>query len=335
MVTNSDLPISTRRDRPGVYLELVVVLLLLAFAALRPIGFDSDSIAYQKILEEYYSTENINLSSFEPTFFLIALLSKWFFFSSIRFVLIMYALIGVPLNIYAIKKVSARPDLSIFIYMCLYFVLHEMTQMRAGVACALFLLSIPDAVEQRPSKYFIKIALASMFHYSAVIALPMYFLHRKNFNKTFYLLLPLIGILTSKVINFDLLERTGTFSPKIVAYITFAKMGQLNPYNIFNLYSIGLLVLYYPIVIFADRLKYRYDAMMLKVFGFMLFVYFAISLVPTFAVRFSEFLGIVLVVLLAQATEIVKESSVMKFAVILFALAELLNLLLKQHLLHI
>ena len=112
-------------------------------------------------------------------------------------------------------------------------------------------------------------------------------------------------------------------------------VAQLNPsyYNIYNLYSIGLIAVYYFIVLNVDRLQNKYDVFTLKIFGFMLFAYYSLSLVPTFAVRLSEFLGSVLVVLLAHSTQIIKQKRIAILAVIVFSLLQFGNLVLKQQLL--
>ncbi len=283
-------------------------------------------------LKVFFSTGKINLLSIEPAFWIIAFISKCFFFSSVRFVIMIYAVIGVSLHILAIKRVSHNPALSIFIYICLYFVLHEMTQIRQGVACALFLWSIPDIMERRSVQYYFKILLALLFHYSAIIAFPVYFMKRNSFNKVIYLLLPIIGIIVAQLdtVMLNFFSLFGDI-PKVAAYVNRLKSGETGYYNIFNLYNSGLLILYYIISLNVKKLRFECDILLLKIYGLMMFIYYALSIVPTFSVRLSQFFGIVLVVLLAHAVKIIKEIEFSRLAVVIFALVVLSDQLFKQH----
>ena len=94
-----------------------------------------------------------------------------------------YAIISVSAHVYAIFRNSPNIWLSLLIYLSLYFVLHDMVQIRAAVATGILLISLRYMVERTPLVYFGLVALAILFHYSALIFIPMYFIPYKHINK--------------------------------------------------------------------------------------------------------------------------------------------------------
>lgn len=111
-------------------------------------------------------------STVEPTFTLIGSLVKavcpW---PVLLFVI--YASIGVTCKILAIKRLTSLLFLSLVIYISNVYLLHDMTQIRAGVASGIFLLAIRPLAEHKIFRYTALILLASLFHYSALLLLPL------------------------------------------------------------------------------------------------------------------------------------------------------------------
>lgn len=58
------------------------------------------------------------------------------------------------------------------LYISFYFVLHEMTQIRAGVVSALFLLAVYYIAKKEKRKALLLIIVGSFFHYSSLALLP-------------------------------------------------------------------------------------------------------------------------------------------------------------------
>ena len=125
----------------------------------------------------------------EPTFTLISSLVKavcpW---PVLLFVI--YASIGVTCKIFAIKRLTSLLFLSLVIYISNVYLLHDMTQIRAGVASGIFLLAIRPLAEHKIFRYTALILLAALFHYSSLLLLPRYDVryfrhsHRKHSTQT-------------------------------------------------------------------------------------------------------------------------------------------------------
>jgi len=317
---------------------LLVFVLLFAIAGFRPVGVDRDSESYAGTIQSFIITHNYDYIRIEPSFYLIVDVSKFLFDDVVRGVFILYALLGVSLTLYAIKKNSSFPLLSLIVYSCFYFVLQEMTQIRAGVAAAIFLLAIPDIVNRNWKSYLIKTALATLFHYVAIIMLFIYLINSKHNKQLFYLFLPLIGILLA-IINVGkfFLMSIISFLPeflsyKINLYLTMHEMGMFTEINVFNIYYSSLLMIYYFAIININKFKKEIDVLQIKIVGWMLFIFYSFYFLPVFAFRISEFLGLVLIFILPDLISIVREKLFMSFIVILYSISMLFNYIFVQKL---
>lgn len=322
------------------YLFILFFVLLFFIAGFRPVGLDRDSENYARAVQSFIITHNYNFITIEPSFYLIVNVSKFLFDDVVRGVFILYALLGVSLTLYAIKKNSSFPLLSLIVYSCFYFVLHEMTQIRVGVAGAIFLLAIPDIVNRNLKSFLIKTALATLFHYVAIIMLFIYLINSKHNKQLFYLFLPLIGILCAitnvgrfflmSIINF----LPEFLSYKINIYLALHEMGIFTEINVFNLYYSSLLIIYYFAIINTNKFKKEIDVLQIKILGWMLFTFYSFYFLPVFAFRISEFLGLVLIFILPDLISIVREKYFISFVVFLYSIVALFNYIFVQKLLH-
>lgn len=306
-----------------LYYFLPIGILLILIAGFRPIGIDGDSLNYVGILGVDIS--QANFIDKEPTFWLINELNKFLFAGNEQIFFLIFAIIGVSLKLLAIKKLSLLPFYSIFVYICLYFILHEMTQIRVGVATAIFLLAIPDIYNRNFKAFLFKTILAMMFHYSAVIMLLAYFLNPYKINFKIFFFLPLIGIVFMfigitiiSILNPFLFLLPDFIANKIQLYILLLDDGRFNQINVFNFYYGSLFVLYYIMILYHNYFKSLYDILFLKIFGLMLFSFYFLSAIPVLAFRVSEFFGVVLIILIPHFTLIFKQKMIIKIPLILW-----------------
>ncbi|HPS90829.1 MAG TPA: EpsG family protein [Methanothrix sp.] len=316
-----------------------IMLALILFAGFREIGFDPDSPNYASIIESM-DLSNFNYLQFnniEPSFYIISYLSHWIFDDAIRGTFIIYALLGVALKMLAIYRLSRIPLLSVFFYICYYYPLHDLTQIRTGVASAIFLLAIPDIVNQKRNKYIIKTIIASLFHYQAIIMLLLYPIINAKIGKWFYFVIPILGLAFSFLSDYILdIITTNMFifnyipsflSHKIILYIDLYYKGELNYINVFNLYYMSLVVIYYFSIINIDRFESDLDTIMIKILGLSVFAFPFFSFLPVFAFRISEFLGIVIMILLASIVCIFKQKSTIVLVVLIYSLIALCKII--------
>jgi hypothetical protein len=159
-------------------LSIFLSFILLMFAGLRPIGFDSDSTSYFEMMKSIVDGK-IDFSA-EPTLIWIVKINYYLLGNDYyqRFSLFVYALINISFIVFAIKKLSINPLFSILIYALLFYPILTLTQIRFGVASAMFLFAIHNIYNKNLFLYLIKIILAIIFHFSAIILIPFYFLNK-------------------------------------------------------------------------------------------------------------------------------------------------------------
>ena len=163
-----------QRDKIIFYVMLGIVMIFIA--GLRAVGSTPDTESYE--LMYYGKTPAILAKATEPTFTAIAsvLNSMSFGVNSLFFA---YAIISVPIHLGAFWKLSKMPLLTLTIYISYYFMMHEMVQIRAGVAAGLFLWAIYYYAERRKALALLFILLGTTFHYSAAAGLVIFFLRDK------------------------------------------------------------------------------------------------------------------------------------------------------------
>jgi hypothetical protein len=277
-----------------------LTILLIIIAGLRLFGWANDTANYYEIV---IFQDELLLGSKEIFFRLIIFLNTEIFSSNFTVFLLLFAVLGVSIKIFALVKLSPLPALSIVLYLLSYFWLHEYIQIRAGVATAIFLLATKDLADGNSKKYFLKAFLAIMFHWSSIIMIPIYCLVKYK-NLKAYTLLPIIGIILNILnVNFYLiiefiLNTTG-IDPIFYKMYT----GYQNDINVFNLISLSYILVFYIItaVIFTHKNTVNdYETILYKIISIGIFIFFLVSLLnaPVVAFRLLEYFMIVLLLLI-------------------------------------
>jgi hypothetical protein len=306
------------------FLYWTIALFLILIAGLRPIGLDKDSINYANVIQ---SSIDVNLIDKEPAFWIIKHFNDIFFSGDVHTFFLIFATLGISIKFLAIKKISKMPLLSVIVYLSIYFILHEMTQIRAGVAAGLFLLSIPDIYDRNFRKFIIKALLAISFHYSAIVMIPLYFLHPKKLNVV-YILLPIVGLISAYFdLSKTLLSNLANLAPdflayKINIYLTLLELGEHSEISIINIYYSVLLFsiyfFYFLIIKNEIKIKSNYDIIFIKILSISLFTFYFFSNVPVFAYRISEFLNVVVIVFFTNLILYFNQKNLVFYMMILF-----------------
>jgi len=292
-----------------------IALILILIAGLRPVGLDRDSTAYATVIQ---SVTKVSFLGLEPAFWVIKWFNDIFFHSNVHTFFLIFAALGVSIKFLAIKRLSKLPWLSVIAYLSMYFILHEMTQIRVGVAAGIFLLSIPDIYNRNFKKFIKKALLASLFHYSAIIVVPLYFLNPRKIGKI-YFLLPITGLLfayfdLSKMLLTNFVGALPEFlAYKVNIYLSLLELGEHSEINTFNVYYSFLLLIVSYFSLFRntmDKTKFSYDILFIKILSIMLFMFYFFSAMPVFAFRISEFLGVISIILLPNLVMYFKQKEI-------------------------
>jgi hypothetical protein len=324
---------------------IFIILILVLFAGFREIGFDRDSLNYAMSVQSIDFSNFSNFAFFdkEPSFYVIAYLAYWLFGDAVRGTFVIYALLGVTLKMAGIYKLSRIPLLSIILYVSSYYLIQELTLIRVGVASAIFLHAIPDIVNKDGKAYLTKTILASLFHYSALIMLPLYLIHNTKLSKRFYFFLPLLGMCISILFDKFIIDFINTnisllnlipspLSHKLFFYLNLFQIGIFTRINIFSLYYLSWMIIYYFCVTNINKFKSNLDIVLIKILGFALFIFYSLSFLPVLAYRISEILGIVIIILLPSIVYVFKRDNriIIIIIIIIYSLIGLINILFIQ-----
>lgn len=202
----------TKKDKNYFLIfKILAIVLLIALP-----GFRASSVGYDS--ENYYKNFGIinadhSLSrahKFEIGFQLLNLLGSFIFGEyGIYFVFTICATIIVLCALYSAKKMSTNYLLTVFLFISVEFYFRGFDQLRQGVAIALVVLAFTFLVDREPIAYFACITTATLFHNTAIIMLPFYFVNRLTNKKNkliFYIgstvIILLLSIFEGQIIEF-------------------------------------------------------------------------------------------------------------------------------------
>jgi hypothetical protein len=261
---------------------------------------------------------------FEPTFVLITLVTKFMSFSW-NFLFFVYASIAISIKFISIKKISNFYFVSIFVYISNFYILHELTQIRVGIATAILLSSIKPLYDRKAINFLIHITIAVLFHYSAFVFYILWFLNPFKLNK--YSLISILFFSYILVLN----NITLTFLLKEVKISQFVKLfdfyssknlsRQTNVVNIFNAFFIIRFFLCIYLICNYEYLSKinKYFILLIKIYviGLTLFLLFSDFTIVSF--RISELFLIVEIILFPLLIFLFRPQLISKFIPILIS----------------
>ncbi|MXV17379.1 EpsG family protein [Hufsiella ginkgonis] len=318
-------------DIRPVYSLLVIGVMLVLVAGFKKVGNDRDSINYLDYFlsvgspGQYFTEYKVNYF-YEPFYYLVpsvlaALgIQVWLTF-------LVVAVIGVGLKFLAIQRLTELVFLSVLVYIGHFFILHEMTQIRAGVMSGCVLLCIPEIYQRNHLRFALFILIGILFHYSILIFVPFYFLDGQSLHKRTYLLLLYVPYLLY-FLNINPLTilqsmSLGLISEKIAVYNQMLQMGDGSAINVFNtIFLIQLALCTFLIIkshVLAEHNKYAF--LLIKIYSWSACFFVLFSAIPIAAFRLSEVLQIVQVIVVPFLVYLVRPKYVAMAAVIAFALA--------------
>jgi len=301
---------------------IISLFFLIIIAAFRPATCCAD---YSTYVDYYNDISYIPLSFLEPSYFVITAISRTLFSSPIG-VFIIYAILGVCLKGLAIAKLTKYYAVSLILYFGSFFLLHEMTQIRVGVAAGILLLSIPYIQQKKLIKFVSLILIGCLFHYSLIIFLPFYFIDSFKINKLAYISIVIgIYVITLAGVNFLTIlnyVKLGFLSSKIEAYQALLQQGMFGGISLINplLYLRIIILIFFIVNYKALLLKNQYAVIIIKIYAFSILAFIGFSPLPILAGRVSQLLGVVEIILVPYGIYILKPRYVAAVLFVMFAL---------------
>lgn len=282
----------------------IVAFILIFFAAFRGEYVDKD---YQNYLESFseflgpldYFKNMGDWFFYEPFFYLIPSILKTIGFPHFEiFVFLFFSVLAVSINVRNIEKFSSFPILTIVTWFGFYFLLHELTQIRAAVATGLMLHCMYLHYHKNYFKFLIVFLIALMFHYSSLLILPILLINPFKFslkiNLSILLLSLFLGFIHSDIFIRPVFLIDAAFVKKLT--LTLQAMNEdENSINFFNPMFIGQVFitiwLFFNHHLLIKENKYSYILLKLQLLSIVSLC--AFSSIAFIAYRISEFYGIV------------------------------------------
>lgn len=163
------------REDQMKYVRWFILGFLLVFVGLR-FNTGADWNNYKLAFESI--SEGIKSTGWEPGF--IVLMKVIFYLFGNYYVL---QFLVTSLLLYSLNKFYTNntnyPILSMTLFVLIFFTSILMAQLRQSIAMSVILIGAKYVFERNFLKYLIIVVLACLFHVSAIVALPIYFLNRK------------------------------------------------------------------------------------------------------------------------------------------------------------
>lgn len=304
---------------------LLLAFLLIIIAGFRPGESFRDYDMY------VWMFENQSDAIVEPAFLILSSFCLNIFGNNTIYIFIIFACLGVSLKFIAIKQLTTLWFLSVLIYFSHFFILHEMTQIRAGVASSLLLLCVKP-IHDRNLKHFLLFSLlAFSFHYSALMILPLWFLNLKPHKKWLIILIPISYLLFFLGINLIMSIPIPGISEKIAIYQQLYELGgdEWTNINLFNLVFLTRIAIFYFLIYKYDLiLSYnKYFPILMKIYCVSLVSYPILATIPAIATRINELYGIVDIILIPFINYTFKPVYFSKALVVIIGLSLLLIVL--------
>lgn len=301
-------------------------LLLILIAAFRSEEGNPD---YEVYVSYFYDQDFLLV---EPTFVIFAKMVSFLFGPYPIYIFIIYAILGVTLKFAAIKQLSKLWFLSIIVYIGNFFVLQDMIQIRAGVASALLLLCIKPIFDRDLKKFLFISILAILFHISALVILPLWFLPKiKDRILIFllYIIIPISCVIYFLKTNLIMALPIPVVQEKIDIYVALQESGVenvLTEINVFNYVFLVNVLIFYLLLIKHKLLLFhnKYALILLAIYGIGLSSYAALATLPVFAGRISGLLEIVEIILIPFLYYTISPKYISKLLVIFWALGMIL-----------
>lgn len=163
------------------------ILLVLLVICRYDIGYDYHT--YYSLVED----KNMELIEFLFSPFSAYLAYIAVYFDSPHLIFILFGIPTFVLILCGISKNSKNYSLSVFIFICL-FLINFLSVIRQALAVALCFYAYRYIVERKLFKYVCFVVIAALFHSSALIVLPFFWLDKIKFRALFVLSILFFGL---------------------------------------------------------------------------------------------------------------------------------------------
>lgn len=241
-----------------LYFILFILILFVGFRG--HTGADSTNYInyFRDNTDTVFSWEGTERGYAEAGFYYLSVLLKSIW-ANINFYFLVIGALTLGFYACSIKHLSVYPILSICIYFARFIILREMNQIRAGLAISVIIWGLYYLTKNERRKYIFSVLLATLLHYSSIVALPLVLFYNKTFNFKKTLLIISLGVTFGLFGTLIKNYIVGFGGVVILTYMNTSDLGLTNPVI---LYQVILCLIY---IYFGRRIKhYQYGYEVIK-----------------------------------------------------------------------
>lgn len=299
---------------------LLLWFLMVCYAAFRDGAAVGDYVTYVQMFQDV----NDGFTTLTEPSFVYFSQFVGAFGGGVIYVFVFYALIGVSLKFIAIHRLTELWFLSLVVYLSNFFILHELTQMRGGVAAGFLLLCIKPIYDRDWKRFLLFSTCAILFHYSALVILPLWILGHKPRKTWLFVSIPIAYIVYFSGINLIGTIPIPAIEAKLEMYQRVQEFGSDNwsAINVFNLVFICKILIFYMLLWKYELIACRnkYSIVLMKVYCISLMAFPIFATMPVVGFRISELYGIVEIILIPLLYYVFTPRIVSRFIVIVIAM---------------
>lgn len=180
-IGTNQTPVKSKYNNGKIVYLVLVALILILFVGLRSIDVGADTITYKKIFDwaKDYPSFYLGFISWqsggvEPLFYFITYIFAHFL--NFQYYLIFLAIISILPIIIVIGKYSNNIYFSLFLYISFGYFSFALSGLRQAAAIGICMIAFDAAIEKKIKKFFITVIIAILFHKTAFLFLPVYWL---------------------------------------------------------------------------------------------------------------------------------------------------------------
>jgi len=321
--------LSLRSRSKRLMFSVFIATLLVFIAGFKQPGIDLDSENYVQFFNwvekpfDYFTDFSQNAFS-EVGYYLLSSLLKNVFNASVVWFFLIIALIAIPLKFVAIWRLTEFQLLSVLVYFCHFFILHDMTQIRQGIASGILLFSLPEIEKKNFLKFALLLCFGTLFHYSTLLFFPFFFLNTRKLNKPVFfaiLIVPqFLYLLKVNIVSILALLNLGILSEKLNTYNELLQQGFFTEINVYNAVVIIQLLFCSFLIWKSDFLqtKNKYAILLIKIYTIGIGCWILFYTVPVIAFRTSGFFEVVEIILVPFIIYYIEEKAIAIAFVVLF-----------------
>ncbi|MBY7144603.1 EpsG family protein [Virgibacillus sp. NKC19-3] len=208
-------------------------------------GIGTDFLSYERIYFELTTSniiDNVLNTRYELGWIALNHLVE-LIFNDVKYLFIVSSLLIWVLNFKAIYDSKNKISMSVaaLILLCTLYN-PSFNMVRQSLAAAVLMLSVKPTIEKRPVKFLLTILIATSFHYTASIFLPVYLIVNTRIKNLDFIkkIIAVVGFTLSVIL-----------APKLLPFIaSFETFSSYNNYHLeFNDFGIGNIILKLPVII--------------------------------------------------------------------------------------